>query len=88
MSIAQEIVTATALAQATSRYLKDLELAAMWQASKGSTPSADHACAVAVDRVAETYAGLLRAALDLFEDGDLFDKWQAACADAGIEVRS
>lgn len=73
---------AHALLQAAREYADRTDAAARW-AGTGGVHHARH-----LEFKAQAYASLLRAALDLFEDGDLFGKWRTACQDAGLAVES
>ncbi len=77
-----------ALSRASESYRSSLEIEGQWADSKGTNPNAERAYLAASERRAEAYAALLRAALDMFDDGDLYDKWRTACQDAGMEVGS
>ncbi len=86
MDYIRETEQIAVLQHATERYRNCLNIERQWADSKGSHPNADRAWAAAGERRAEAYAALIKAALDLFEDGDLFDKWRAACQDAGVSA--
>ncbi len=83
MDYERESREAHALQQAAREYTSSLDMVLAWQSAEGSGAERFHA--EGLRRRDRAYAALLRAALDLFEDGDLFDKWHTACQDAGIE---
>ena len=86
MDYERESREAHALQQAAREYASSLDMVHAWQSAKGTGAERFHT--ESLRRRECAYAVLLRAALDLFEDGDLFDKWHTACQDAGIEVVS
>ena len=86
MDYERESREAHVLQQTAREYASSLDMVLAWQSAKGSGAERFHA--EALRRRERAYAALTKAALDLFQDGDLFDKWYTACQDAGIEVVS
>ncbi len=77
---------AAALEKCAEVYRSAVEVSANWKAMVRHDERANRPLAAALERQARAYVDLLRAALDLFEDGDLLIKYQTARQEAGLEA--